>query len=148
MGDNGPEFVNLQANDVVMNHLQTKQLLSKKNLVMPGSMKGMAFASGSAYSEIPKSGSFKQIQGKLQGLIGKVVPQFDGFAHVMEQQTVAIKQSLDKISNRFSKDSKPNITVNNPPFTVSGVTGEQVMRQIESQFEGLMIDAYQNAMKR
>lgn len=46
VGDNGAEFVNLQKGDIVFNHLQTQELLSKGNLVG----RGKALASGTAYA--------------------------------------------------------------------------------------------------
>ena len=44
VGDNGAEFVNLQKGDLVFNHLQTKELLSKGNIVG----RGRALSSGTA----------------------------------------------------------------------------------------------------
>lgn len=44
VGDNGAEFVNLHKGDLVFNHLQTKELLSKGNIVG----RGRALASGTA----------------------------------------------------------------------------------------------------
>ena len=44
VGDNGAEFVNLQKGDIVFNHLQTRELLSKGNYVG----RGKAVASGTA----------------------------------------------------------------------------------------------------
>ena len=50
------------------------------------------------------------------------------------------------INNISTVSNNPSVTVNNPSFVVSGITGEQVMRQIEGAFEGLMLNAYQKAM--
>ena len=44
-----------------------------------------------------------------------------------------------------SKDTKPNITVSNNTFEVVGVTGDEVIRQIENQFSGIITNAYQRA---
>ena len=44
VGDNGAEFVDIPANSIVFNHLQTKELLSKGNIVG----RGRALASGTA----------------------------------------------------------------------------------------------------
>ena len=51
VGDNGAEFVYLKENDIVFNHLQTKELLSKGNLVGRGKAlaDGTALASGTAH---------------------------------------------------------------------------------------------------
>lgn len=48
VGDNGAEFVNLMPGDVVFNHLQTRQLLSKGNLLQgtPKNTRGQALANG------------------------------------------------------------------------------------------------------
>lgn len=145
VGDNGPEFITLQPSDIVFNHLQTRQLLSKKNLVSPKALQGKAFASGSAFSAV--SSSVKFTQDKLHGILGKVLPQFDGFTKIVETSTQSMKQNLEKISNKVASNSKPSVTINNPQFTVSGVTGEEVMRKIEGEFEGLMLTAYQRSMK-
>lgn len=47
-----------------------------------------------------------------------------------------------------NRSSSPIINIQNPVFTCTGVTGEQVLKEIQGQFEGLFIDAYQKAMKR
>lgn len=147
VGDNGPEMTWLNAGDIVFNHLQSKQLLSKKNLVLPSAMKGRAFVSGSAYSAIPKSSSVMTVQDKLHSILNQVVPNITELTKAVSKQTAVMKQSIEKISTFGNSQSKPSVTVNNPQFTVSGVTGEEVMRKIEGSFEGLMLEAYQKSMK-
>ena len=154
VGDNGPQFITLQPNDVIFNHLQTRQLLSKKNLVMPRGMNGKAFASGSAssampaLSQVPKTSATRRLQEKLQGLLSQAVPAITNLSNVIEKQTNFLKRNPDRFMQKsVSTDEKPNVTINNPQFNVSGVTGEQVTRQIESEFEGLMLSAYQKSLK-
>ncbi len=151
VGDNGPEFINLQKNDVVMNHLQTRQLLSKKNLVLPKNMAGKAFASGSAtpaLSAIPPTSASRRIQEKLSGILTQVVPAITNLSSAIEKQTNLFKKNKDIfVQKKVTTDEKPNVTINNPSFNVSGVTGEEVTRKIEREFEGLMLSAYQKSLK-
>lgn len=146
VGDNGAEFVNLQPGDVIFNHLQTKQLLDKKNLVMPGNMRGKAFASGSAFSAISKSSPISGLQSKVQSVIGQIIPTITTLTQAVEKNTTMLQKHFDHTS-RKSSANQPNVTINNPQFTVSGVTGEEVVKKIEHEFEGLMLTAYQKSMK-
>lgn len=52
IGDNGAEFVNIPAGSIVFNHLQTRELLSKGNIVGRGRMlaTGTALAQGTAHA--------------------------------------------------------------------------------------------------
>ena len=47
--------------------------------------------------------------------------------------------------NTKNSDATPNLTIDNVNFSCTGVTGEQVMKQIESNFKGLFLNAYQQA---
>ena len=53
VGDNGAEFVNLQKGDIVFNHLQTRELLSKGNYVG----RGKALSSGTALANGTTNGN-------------------------------------------------------------------------------------------
>ena len=57
VGDNGAEFTNIPAGSIVFNHLQTKELLSKGNIVG----RGRALASGTALANGTVNNSSKQI---------------------------------------------------------------------------------------
>lgn len=47
--------------------------------------------------------------------------------------------------NTKNSDATPNLTIDNVNFSCTGVTGEQVMKQIENNFKGLFLNAYQQA---
>lgn len=130
VGDHGPEQIQLQRGDVVLNHLQTREILNKRNVIVPKNSLGLA--SGSVLSPITSS-----------ALSLGSTPTMSGIRDVIADQTSAIQQTLGKLVPNVS--TKPNVTINNPSFVVSGITGEQVMRQIEGSFEGLMLNAYQKA---
>lgn len=130
VGDHGPEQIQLQRGDVVLNHLQTREILNKRNVIVPKNSLGLA--SGSVLSPIT---SFALSLGST--------PTMSGIRDVIADQTSAIQQTLGKLVPNGS--TKPNVTINYPSFVVSGITGEQVMRQIEGSFEGLMLNAYQKA---
>ena len=44
-----------------------------------------------------------------------------------------------------NRNTPPNLSIDNVTFTCTGVTGEQVLRQIEGSFKGLFLNAYQQA---
>lgn len=49
VGDNGAEFTQIKKGDIIFNHKQTEDLLSKGYVTSRGKMAGGAFASGTAY---------------------------------------------------------------------------------------------------
>jgi hypothetical protein len=49
---------------------------------------------------------------------------------------------------RNTTNIAPVININDTKFEVSGVTGEEVTRQISDTFSGIISNAYQRAMKR
>lgn len=126
VGKNGPEFVSLKKDDIVLNHLQTAAILDKKNQVR-------TLADGTVLTPIDRK-TFSLTNG---------LPTFSEIRNLVNDQTKAIQESISKIT---TINNEPKVTINNPSFTVSGVTGEEVMRKIEGSFEGLMLNAYQKAM--
>ena len=130
VGEEGPEITQLHKGDIVYNHKQTEAILDKKNQVK-------TLADGSVLT--PLSSSAMNIQGRISQGFRESFPDFGEFRRIIKEQT------LD-LSNVIQRNNTPNITITNPQFTVTGVNGEQVMRQIEGAFEGLMLNAYQKAM--
>ena len=53
VGNNGAEFINIKPNDIIFNHLQTKQLLDKGNIIG----RGKSYARGTAYAGGTASGN-------------------------------------------------------------------------------------------
>lgn len=161
MGDNGAQFIDLLPGDIVFNHLQTKELLAKKNLVkMNGQVRGQvidAFKHASGMSKatgtlpeglLPYTPTASEL--KMQEAFRAMVhsddfPNTPAIRSIVEQQTEQMKQS---ISNITKNSSSTTINVNGgQTFTITGVNNEQVLRQIQGAFEGLFLNAYQSAMK-
>lgn len=134
VGKNGPEFVNLNKDDIVLNHLQTQEVLAKKNQVR-------ALADGSVLT--PISNAMQDTYAKLKGITSGTLPSVGNLRDIIDNQTKEIQSSITNVSK---VTQVPNITISHPSFTVTGVTGEEVMRKIEGSFEGLMLNAYQKAM--
>ena len=64
---------------------------------------------------------------------------------VKQDYSVDFKNIPVDIQNNSNKDVAPNLTIDNVSFNCTGVTGEQVLRQIEGSFKGLFLNAYQQA---
>ena len=64
---------------------------------------------------------------------------------VKQDYSVDFKNIPVDIQSNSNKDVTPNLTIDNVSFNCTGVTGEQVLRQIEGSFKGLFLNAYQQA---
>ena len=84
VGDNGAEFVNLQKGDIVFNHLQTQELLSKGNLVG----RGKALASGTAYANgnVHVNGNADEDETFITPL---------EYIHMLQQRSIAKRAQTD-----------------------------------------------------
>lgn len=145
VGDNGPEFVKLNPGDIVFNHLQTRELLSKGNLVVP--KKGKAFAQGTipeGFMPFDFSESYASLMGKIKEID---MPTMSGIKTVIGEMTRNIRMELQGIPK--SDNFTTNVNQNNT-FNVSGVTGEEVAQKINSTlmqtFSGMSLNAYQRSM--
>ncbi|MBO6255288.1 MAG: hypothetical protein J6O49_16880 [Bacteroidaceae bacterium] len=146
VGDRGPEFVRLNPGDIVFNHLQTEELLSKKNLVLP--KKGRSFANGTlpeGFFPWSDSSALNSLKAKIAE-VG--LPTIDGIKTALQAQTEAIRS---EVRNAVSNNSSAETTVNqHNTFNISGVSGEDVARQINTTlvntFSGMSLNAYQRSM--
>lgn len=69
----------------------------------------------------------------------------------LERQTAGlIKPASQTLTANINtkQQNPPPIQIGDISFTCTGVTGEQVMQQIENQFQGLFLNAYQKSMIR
>ena len=64
---------------------------------------------------------------------------------IKQDYSVDFKNIPVDIQSNSNKDVAPNLTIDNVSFNCTGVTGEQVLRQIEGSFKGLFLNAYQQA---
>lgn len=141
VGMNGPEITKLHPNDVVFNHKQTEQILSKKNQIS-----GNAFAEGTlpdGFFHISESASYAKLQAKIREY---GIPTLSGIKTAIQNQTEAIKSEIKNIMS----NSQQNTTVHqNNTFNINGVSGEDVARQINTTlvetFSGMSLNAYQRS---
>ena len=146
IGDRGPEFINVPKGSVIFNHLQTKELLDKKNLVLP--KKGRSFANGTlpeGFFPWSDSSALNSLKAKIAE-VG--LPTIDGIKSALQAQTEAIRS---EVRNAVSNNSSAETTVNqHNTFNISGVSGEDVARQINTTlvntFSGMSLNAYQRSM--
>ena len=122
IGDNGAEFVNLKRGDIIFNHLQTRDLLSKGYVNSRAKVfMGGAYASGTAYA----NGGFLPTPGNNY--------QYNG--------TNTTSNNLNSASNNLSKAaSDTSEAAEKLSEAVSGYTDwvEVLFQRLESQYDLLM----------
>ena len=100
VGDNGAEFVNLQKGDIVFNHLQTQEILSKGNLVG----RGKALASGTAYAN-----GNAHVNGNAHEDETFITPL--EYIHMLQQKSIAKRAQTDpnfSVKEAYEKLEKIN----------------------------------------
>ncbi len=100
VGDNGAEFVNLQKGDIVFNHLQTQELLSKGNLVG----RGKALSSGTAYAN-----GNAHVNGNAHEDETFITPL--EYIHMLQQKSIAKRAQTDpnfSVKEAYEKLEKIN----------------------------------------
>lgn len=66
----------------------------------------------------------------------------------MPKQNYSVDLKNIPINVKTETSKVPSVSIENVSFTCPGVTGEQVMRQIEGSFKGLFLNAYQQAFTK
>ena len=138
VGDRGPEFVDLKRDDIVFNHKQTAEILSKRNKIKSGP----AFASGT----LPNG--FKPLGDDYAVLAAAIkrsdLPTMSGIVGALDSQTKDMGAIVQNIVR--SASSATNVSMNNN-FNISGVTGEDVARQISSHLQTTFLGLANNTMQ-
>ena len=141
VGEHGPEFFKLKKDDIVLNHLQTKEVLSKRNKVGPAHADGTL---PDGFFRLNDNGTFNKLKEMIKET---ALPTIDGIKGIIQAQTNAIKSEIKNIANTNSVAT--NVNQHNT-FNISGVSGEDVARQINNTlvntFSGMSIKAYQRGM--
>ena len=75
-----------------------------------------------------------------------IVSDYNSSLTALQNSFVRKAKQSSGVSNSSQNDA--SINIGDVSFTCTGVTGEQVLHQIEGQFEGLFLDAYQRSMRR
>lgn len=105
IGDNGAEFTQIKKGDIIFNHKQTEDLLSKGYITGRGKLHGGAFAGGTAYVET--SGTFGRYEFSGDGgwteydVLGNVVDSMDGTASALSNAADAISDASDEFKEVF-----------------------------------------------
>jgi len=167
VGDNGAEMIHTEKGDLIFNHLQTKELLSKGRLIESRNPSTDAFphtgrtlsAIGSATeadyiipNELPPYDpdkdptNFKEIYQKWQAHMANLENPADFLkANASYERSRQIHETLKQIShtNISTQNIRPNINMGGNTFQITcpGVTSQAVMREVKNaltrEFTGL-----------
>lgn len=167
VGDNGAEMIHTEKGDLIFNHLQTKELLSKGRLIESRNPSTNAFphtgrtlsAIGSATeadyiipNELPPYDpdkdptNFKEIYQKWQAHMANLENPADFLkANASYERSRQIHETLKQIShtNISTQNIRPNINMGGNTFQITcpGVTSQAVMREVKNaltrEFTGL-----------
>lgn len=169
VGDNGPEWIHTEKGDLIFNHLQTKELLDKGNIVKTGK----AYANGTVqYSDgttiMPDGSTLRPLQPgdkmydmvqkfdayfkSMDGNLEKLVP--NSFYEHNRQMDEIVKQITNNNIVNNNRNMQP--VVNNIHVTCPGVTSQQVAEQLgnvigqelNKQFNGFSLYTDQMSRKR
>ena len=153
VGNNGAEFINIKPNDIIFNHLQTKQLLDKGNIIGRGKVNGGALANGTASGKsvntiddiiITADGKvlkpldpsdkmydvlqkFNTYMASIDNNVEKLVP------NSMYERNKQMHETVTQIMNSNitnNKNIQPSVTVGDIYVTCPGVTSQQVAEQL------------------
>ena len=108
IGDNGAEFTQIKKGDIIFNHKQTRDLLSKGYVTGRGKIKGgnSAFASGTAYAGVhtwtDKVGSvaddYRNVSSSLSNAAESIEDAADEFEEVFDWIEVRLEEINEKLS--------------------------------------------------
>lgn len=157
VGDRGAEFIDVKKGDIILNHLQTKELLSKGSIAG----RGRSFANGSGSNHIESSIRDLQPGDSLYDDIMKFQAYFDSLDNAMDALAVPVqeiqkdmKTAVQQISNinNVNNNRAQNVNVGDIHITCPGVTSQEVMREVgkamNQQFSGFALAALQESKKR
>lgn len=167
VGDNGAEIIHTEKGDLIFNHLQTKELLSKGRLIESRNpstdisthtgrvLSALENASEADYvipNELPPydpdkdSTNFKEIYKKWQAHMADLENPADFLkANASYERSRQIHETLKQIShtNISTQNIRPNINMGGNTFQITcpGVTSQAVMREVKNaltrEFTGL-----------
>ncbi len=140
VGDNGAEFINTKKGDLIFNHLQTKELLSKGNIVK----KGRAYANGNVqYSDgsvlrpLQEGDRGWDLMKAFEPLAAKIQKGEEVFSNAMFEHQKQMEKWTKEITNNtainnISNNRNVQPVVNHISITCPGVTEQQVAERLGS----------------
>ncbi|MBD5496104.1 MAG: hypothetical protein HDR12_17485 [Lachnospiraceae bacterium] len=168
VGDNGAEFIDIKPNDIIFNHLQTKQLLDKGNIIG----RGKSYANGSASVNGTNSEGWITLSNGLQArplqegdtswdLTQKFQPLADrilkGETDIMSNAMIEHQRQMEQMvrditTMNVTTGNNSSVTIGDIHVTCPGVTSHEVAKQVgdelNNMFRGLHLDAMQQSMMR
>jgi len=146
IGKHGAEFTDIRPSDIIFNASQTKALLKYGRI----STRGKALADGTDFT--PLSVSDPKKYEMLNSFVSKIHSNTD----IMKGSILNINSSVKELTKQINSanmlynptEQTPIINITNPTFQCTGVTGEEVLHQIERSFEGLFVNAYQQSARK
>lgn len=176
VGDNGAEFINTEEGDLIFNHLQTKELLSKGNIVGRGRAlaSGTALANGTAnksddgiWTTLADGTKVRELQpgdkmydmmqkfdayfNSMDGNLEKLVPN-SVYEHQRQMEDMA--KQINYVSSVVNNNRNVQQPVINGGINITcpGVTSKEVAQQVgvelNNMFNGLHLEAMQQSMIR
>lgn len=175
VGDNGAEFTDIPAGSIVFNHLQTRELLSKGNIVGRGRAlsSGSALAQGTALANgtddntivlddgtvltpIQPNDKMYEYMKKWDAYMAKMGNNVDiiansGLFRHNQQMDEVVKQinNISTITNNRNMQPVINGGIN---ITCPGITSQEVAKQVgvelNNMFNGMHLDAEQRSRMR
>ena len=129
---NGPELTRLDKGDLVFNAEQTKAIIKNGK-----TDHGHSYAEG--------TGTLLPLTAEEMNMFKTMGAAITGIHADTTEMLEPIKTIAQKVTNNTTNIA-PTINVTGTQFTVSGVTGDEVCHIVESQFSGIIANAYQRAM--
>lgn len=169
VGDNGAEFTDIPAGSIVFNHLQTRELLSKGNIVGRGRAlsSGSALAQGTALANgtddntivlddgtvltpIQPNDKMYEYMKKWDAYMAKMGNNVDIIANSglfrHNQQMDETVKHVNNVNNVTNKNVQPvinqNVTINCP-----NVTNNSGVEYVQKELGHLSLQAYQTPLK-
>lgn len=175
VGDNGAEFTDIPTGSIVFNHLQTRELLSKGNIVGRGRAlsSGTALAQGTALANgtddntivlddgtvltpIQPNDKMYEYMKKWDAYMAKMGNNVDIIANSglfrHNQQMDEVVKQINNISTITNNRNMQPIIHGGINITCPGITSQEVARQVgvelNNMFNGMHLDAEQRSRMR
>ena len=143
-----PQLVNLPKGSVIFNHLQSEEILKRKNQI---SSFGKAHLNGTAQGLMPLSDNAIADMVNLANALRSDSNVIKTDIGDIKRHTEEISRTIQNVTNNNSNSA--NVTFSGDMhFECNGVTAPEVLNEIQTAlnqtFEGMALNAYQHAMAR
>lgn len=142
VGNNGAEFIDVQPNDIIFNHEQTKMLLEKGRITS----RGKAYANGTANTiplEVADPVRYKEMKEFQEKFSKLVMP--NTFNHAFVAQAKQLEKSMNQVMNVTMKENNTPVEVRFGSVNINcpNVTNDAGVRYIEKELSNLSLKGLQ-----